>query len=55
MSSIKSGVVVVVEEVVVNALFRICISADRQVHLAKDVPTEDGPTPPKTFRSVMWS
>ena len=30
-------------------------SADRQVHLAKDVPTEDGPTPPKTFRSVMWS
>lgn len=56
MSSIKSGVVVVVEEVVVNALFRICISADRQVHLAKDVPTEEaGPTPPKTFRSVMWS
>ena len=56
VSSIKSGVVVVVEEVVVNALFRICISADRQVHLAKDVPTEEaGPTPPKTFRSVMWS
>ena len=39
-----------------NALLGVCIAADRQVHLAKDVPTEevvllDGH--PKTFRSVI--
>ena len=40
-----------------NALLGVCIAADRQVHLAKDVPTEEVVLPldghPKTFRSVI--